>query len=185
MRAKNGRGAGGGLHEFTLILSGVSEISDDLENAVFEAGCDDALLASRGGVVFLEFGRAAPTFREAVLSAVRDVRRAGYAVARVEPDDLVTLAEIARRVGRTRESVRQQALGLRGPGGFPPPVASVKGTSPLWRWAEVAPWFKADDAAGLDRAATVAALNDALDLLRRAGKSGALSLVRQLGDTGK
>jgi hypothetical protein len=89
-------------HEFTLILSGVSESTEEMANALFEAGCDDALFGSRDGVVFLDFGRDAPSFRDAVLSALRDVRAAGYAVARVEPDDPVTAAEIARRLRRTR-----------------------------------------------------------------------------------
>jgi len=47
-------------------------------------------------------------------------------VVRVEPDDLVSAAEIARRVGRSRESIRQLGGGLRGPGGFPAPLARIK-----------------------------------------------------------
>src|SRR5262249_3251901 len=59
----------------------------------------------------------------------------------VEPDDLVTMAEIARRAGRSRESVRQLVTGERGPGGFPPPVANLTRRSPGWRWGDVVGWL--------------------------------------------
>ncbi|HEV3138853.1 MAG TPA: hypothetical protein VGZ26_13140 [Pirellulales bacterium] len=130
-------------HSFTLILAGVSEISDSLESALFKAGCHDALLGSRDGVVFLEFDRMAMTAREAILSAIRDVLRSGMPVQirRVEPDDLVNASEIARRTGRSRESIRKLVSGDRGPGGFPQPISGLKNPSPTWRWSEVAAWF--------------------------------------------
>lgn len=128
-------------HNFTLVLSGVADLTDALADAVYEAGCDDALLGKRHGVVFLEFDREAATLPEAVLSAVHDLESVeGVDLLRVEPDDLVTASEIARRTGRSRESIRLLSTGMRGPGGFPPPVHSLRGQSPLWRWAEVAEW---------------------------------------------
>jgi predicted DNA-binding transcriptional regulator AlpA len=179
-------------HDFTLILAGVSESTEEMANALFEAGCDDALFGSRDGIVFLDFGREAVSFREAVLSAIRDVRTAGYEVARVEPDDLVTAAEIARRAKRSRESVRQLIVGIRGPGSFPPPVARLTGRSPIWRWSEVADWLTetarlgdAPPRAVNEDPATIAAVNDVLDLLRRVrNKRGAIDLVRRLAPTG-
>jgi hypothetical protein len=130
-------------HSFTLVLSGVSEIHQDLADALFEAGCDDTLLGSRDGVVYLDFDREAETFREAVDGAIADVARVRMpvTVARVEPDDLVTASEIARRLGRSRESVRQLVRGSRGPGGFPAPISSVRGSSRIWSFREVVRWF--------------------------------------------
>lgn len=177
-------------HEFTLILAGVSEITDEVEGAL--VGHADTTLHSRDGVVYVDFDREAPTFREAVLSAIRDVRAAGYEVARVEPDDFVTAAEIAHRLGRTRESVRQHILGIRGPGGFPAPVAGLTGRSPLWRWAEVADWFARQPPdqppTGADPATPgfIAVLNDVLDLVRHArSESEVRELYRALGGRGK
>ncbi|MGH9461061.1 MAG: hypothetical protein ACRD1X_07570 [Vicinamibacteria bacterium] len=37
-------------YSFVLVLSGVSEPDEWLENALFEAGCDDGTLAFRDGV---------------------------------------------------------------------------------------------------------------------------------------
>jgi hypothetical protein len=140
-------------HEFTLILAGPVKIDRQAEDALFEAGCDDALLGSRDGVVFLDFARTADSFSEAVSTAIRDVRTAGFDVLRVEPDDLVSASEIARRTKRTRQSIRQLSTGTRGPGGFPPPFARLKSTSPLWRWTDIAKWFSDHSIDSRNRAA--------------------------------
>jgi hypothetical protein len=194
-------------YPFTLILSGVSELTDELQDALFESGCDDALLGTRDGVVYLDFDREASSFREAVLSAIADVERAGVGarVVRVEPDELVTMAEVARRTGRSRESIRQLATGMRGPGGFPPPVASLTNNSPIWRWTDVVQWFTekkgesgvgrphggATRSSGLipDRAGLVAAVNAALDLRRHASTipeaTDLYDVLRGLGRAGE
>jgi hypothetical protein len=65
------------IYTFALLLN-VNEITEALENAVFEAGCDDALLHSRGESVYLSFEREAETFNEAFASAMKDVKKAGY-----------------------------------------------------------------------------------------------------------
>jgi len=161
-------------YAFSLILAGVDGVGAELENALYEAGCDDALLGSRGGVVFLDFDREAPSFFAAVVSAVADVGGAGLGlrVDRVEPDDLVTAAEIARRTERTRESIRLLMEGDRGPGGFPAPVANLTRRSPIWRWTDVAAWF--DEWEGVEgsgrygEAAELAMINAALALQRHA-----------------
>jgi hypothetical protein len=184
---------------FTLVLSGVRALTAEVEDALFESGCDDALLGTRDGTVYLDFDRQASSFREAILSAVADVEGAGIAaqVARVEPDELVTMAEIARRAGRSRENIRQLVMGLRGPGDFPPPVANLKQRSPIWRWTDVSRWLQeslgvdvaplnGEDAATQVRAETdhgiqVAAINAALDVRRHVSDAGeALQLFETL-----
>lgn len=57
----------------------------------------------------------------------------------VHCEDLVSLRDIAQRVGRTYESVRLLAAGKRGPGGFPAPLSA--GQWALYSWAEVSAWF--------------------------------------------
>src|SRR4051812_30328292 len=59
--------------DFTLILTGCPEWTDAACDALFEAGCDDALPGSRDGAVFLDFSRESPSLAEAVRSAVADV----------------------------------------------------------------------------------------------------------------
>lgn len=78
-------------YRFTVVLAGLDEISDDLADALFEAGCDDGSPWSSQGVAAVGFDREAESFEEAVRSAIGDVQKAGCHVAwvRIEPEDLV------------------------------------------------------------------------------------------------
>ncbi len=55
--------------------------------------------------------------------------------------DLVGVSDIARRLGRTRQSVQQLVDGSRGPGGFPAP-SGAPGGSRVWDWASVSEWAR-------------------------------------------
>ncbi len=94
-------------------------------------------------MIFLDFDREADSFQDAVVSAIAGVESSsiGARVIRIEPDELVTMAEIARRTQRSRESIRQLVTGQRGPGNFPPPIANISQKSPIWRWYEVRRWM--------------------------------------------
>jgi hypothetical protein len=72
------------LHTFRVILAGVEEIDDDMANALYEAGCDDAGVGSCDRVVSVEFDREAESLGDAIGSAVKAVQKAGYSIARVE-----------------------------------------------------------------------------------------------------
>jgi transcriptional/translational regulatory protein YebC/TACO1 len=76
-------------YDFTLILSAVSELSDQLVEDLYEAGCDDGSPFSRGGVVAVTLHREADSLEQAIRSGIADVQKAGCRVARVEiePDD--------------------------------------------------------------------------------------------------
>lgn len=130
-------------HQFTLIVDGTDLQHEAHVNALFEAGCDDAMVGRMGAVQYLDFDREAASFADAVLEATEAVESAGLGarVVHLEPDDLVMMSEIAQRTGRTRESVRLLIGGQRGPGGFPAPATHFKSRQRMWRWQEVAAWF--------------------------------------------
>jgi len=130
-------------YDFTLALTGVAEITREVEDALFAAGCDDATLSLRFGRVYLTFSRAADSLKDAILSAIADVHKAqiGANVLRVDECNLVTQAEIARNSGRSRQLIHQYIRGVRGPGNFPPPVCGLSTEPPLWYWCEVACWL--------------------------------------------
>jgi len=148
-------------HSFTLVLNGDVEIHlDDL----FDAGCDDATFGYVDGVPYGEFHRTAANLVDAITSTISAVESVpGLRVARIEPDDLVTAAEIAERLGRSRESVRLLIARKRGAGTFPAPVSHLRKRNRLWRWSDVAAWA-GGDAATITTARTIAAVNAALDL---------------------
>lgn len=66
------------IYQFTLQLEDIQEISDEIQDILFEAGCDDALLHSRYNKVFLDFDREGESFKDAVKSAIDNLKSAGY-----------------------------------------------------------------------------------------------------------
>jgi hypothetical protein len=150
------------MHEyiFTLIIDGEPDF-----DALYEAGCDDATFGEVDGAGYAEFAREAPSLSDAVLSAVRGVESVeGLRVLRVEPDDLVTASEIAKRLGRTRESVRLLIAGRRGAGDFPIPASRLHTRNRLWRWSDVAAWAKRLTPEQEHEARLLATINAALEL---------------------
>ncbi|HXV62902.1 MAG TPA: hypothetical protein VEK15_19545 [Vicinamibacteria bacterium] len=153
-----------------LILSGVSEPTSELEDALFEAGCDDATLAFRSGIAYLEFDREAPSLGDAIVSAIRDVERADprLKVVAVEPGDSVNASEIARRAQVTREYIRLLVEGERGEGDFPAPHSGIAGKTLVWSWAGVVQWMLErnliKDPVVVETALTIRDINDALEI---------------------
>lgn len=137
------------VHEFTVIASGLDPVVDDVANSFYEAGCDDAVLSFQKGVFILEFEREAPSLVSAIISACEAVQRAGARVDRLEPDYLVSLADIARRSGLSRSAITNYHQASRGKS-FPAPVARVTSESPLWDWYDVASWLHGRGQVGKD-----------------------------------
>lgn len=129
--------------QFTLIAEGPDLGADEFSDALFEAGCDDALVGRSEGFQYLDFDRQALSLEEAVFSAVSDVETVeGVTIVRLAGAGLVSMADIAVRTGRTRESVRLLVAGKRGPGGFPPPVTDPRSRYRFWRAGDVETWFR-------------------------------------------
>lgn len=175
-------------YDFALVLTGISEVTTEVEDALFKAGCDDATISVRCGRVFLTFSRTTRSLMDAILSAIQDVRKAktGAEVLRVDVSSLVTQAEIARKIGRSRQLVHQYMTGVRGPGGFPAPVCDVTDGASLWQWSEVAHWLWQNDMIKEDvlrEAQAAAVINSVLDLehQRRAEPALTAEVVRRVG----
>lgn len=159
-------------HEFVLVLSGVSDIGPGVMNPLFEAGCGDAIPVVRFGRITLSFARTAPSLKDAVFSAIRGVMKAniGATVLCVDDCNLVSQADIARRIGRSRQLVGQYVSGTRGPGNFPSPVCDLTDGHPLWQWCEVSFWLWQNaivDDAVLNESRLLAAINSVLDLMHQ------------------
>jgi hypothetical protein len=108
-----------------------------------------AVLSEAGGVTTVRAKVRAPGPAAAVSQLVERVTKAVPAAVplRVDPD-LVSVSDIARRVGRTRESVRLLIDGKRGPGSFPAPLGVVGEGIKVWPWSVVLEWF--DKVLGVD-----------------------------------
>lgn len=87
--------------EFEVILSGVDEITEEISNALNEAGCDDGTPFSSEGVAGVGFTREANSLEKAIRSAIADVQQAGYSVARVESADEPVFSRINEELAKS------------------------------------------------------------------------------------
>jgi predicted DNA-binding transcriptional regulator AlpA len=138
-------------------------VSDEDADRLYDAFDEEIAVEDGPSGHFVGFEREAETFLDAVLEALGRVIELGFEPLAVE-DELVSMADIAGRTGRSRQSVSMLVSGQRGPGGFPRPAAgNVR--SPLWHWADVAAWLESNEDASVtvdDRIWTLASINGAL-----------------------
>jgi len=130
------------IFNFTLVLRGMNKITSQLEDSLYESGCDDAMVHSGNGSLYLTFDRLDTSLEKAVSTAIKDVEKnKKLEVAVVEPADFVTVAEIARRAGYSREYIRKLIKGERGNGDFPALLAGSSSTTLIYSWVEVTSWL--------------------------------------------
>jgi hypothetical protein len=165
-------------HTFTLRFLSPGDDLDSLSVRVYERLDDASLMGPDVDASFLlEFDRRAPSLPDALSAALKELGQAlpDAQVLRVEQDDLATMADVAKRAGRTPESVRLLVNGKRGPGGFPPAAGRLDTRTKVWRWSDVAEWFAeklGEPLADTSDSAFLQAFNDALEISRLAGKLG-------------
>lgn len=168
-------------HEFTIIASGLDPHAEDFERRFYDAGCDDATISFQKGHIILDFARTAETFEDAIASAIRDVSAAGARVERIEPDPLVSLADIAARTNMSRAAMTQYSKGQRGKD-FPAPVAKVTSDSPLWDWPSVARWLVRHRKLTREGAIEAAIVKEANDAIHRGRMPTSAELRRYSAD---
>lgn len=62
-------------YRFTLLVDGADLQTPKVQDALFEAGCDDAAFGTRKGVQYAEFDRQAQSYDNAVESAITAIKR--------------------------------------------------------------------------------------------------------------
>ena len=65
------------MYEFTIKLQ-TTKFDEEAANKLFEAGCDDALFSANASGIYLDFCRESTSLAEAILSALTDVKKAGF-----------------------------------------------------------------------------------------------------------
>jgi predicted DNA-binding transcriptional regulator AlpA len=128
-------------YEFVLKfkLDDADSADDDVVERLGAAGCDDATVGiGLPGRIALSFTREAGSAKQAIVSALEDVKRAipNAELIEVSPD-LAGLTDIAELVGVSRQNMRK--LMMSHASTFPAPVHD--GTTALWHLAAVLEWL--------------------------------------------
>jgi len=71
-------------YEFSLILKGPLELTEEIADQLFASGCDDGTPAMYEGTFSIDFHRKAASLETAVRTAIDNVRATGIEVERVE-----------------------------------------------------------------------------------------------------
>ncbi|MCX7424267.1 MAG: hypothetical protein NTW96_01305 [Planctomycetia bacterium] len=71
-------------YEFSLVLKEGTEITEELADKLFDAGCDDGTPGTFCGVPYISFHREAESLEAAIRSAAADVQKTGCVVQRVQ-----------------------------------------------------------------------------------------------------
>jgi hypothetical protein len=67
-----------------LILKGTLDLTEEVADELYEAGCDDGTPGTCNGVFSIDFHREADSLESAIRSAIANVTSAGHEVERVE-----------------------------------------------------------------------------------------------------
>lgn len=160
------------IHEFTILLEGSHTDFEAAANSIYDL-FDDVLVSECRGVMAIEFARESDTFEAAMIPALVTLLENSIKVSRVEPNDLVGVSEIAKRINHSRQSVHQYISGTRGDGAFPLPTANLEGNQPLWHWQDVVAWLVENGIwgtdASLESTKLIAIVNACLELMRHPG----------------
>jgi hypothetical protein len=81
-------------YDFAVVLTAPSELTVDLADRLYAAGCDDATPSQRGGVVQVGFSREGTDLETAIRSAIANVMAAGCTIARVQIESDALLLRI-------------------------------------------------------------------------------------------
>lgn len=128
-------------YSFGAVVSG--DLDDAMVDRIYEIAPDSTVSVDRDGCGgLIEFDReSSDDMFGVIVGAIGQLEDLDLSIQRIEPDALVYAADIAERVGRSRQSVDFLIRGERGPGDFPEPLTHAGSRNPMWRWTDVERWF--------------------------------------------
>ena len=132
--------------ELSFKLPGVNADGEQYLDALYEAGCDDAMIGvGRKGYISADFSRESTSLDSAVESAILEVQKAipGARLISAGPD-LVGVSDIAAILECSRQNIRQHLSDANAP------IPTYQGKRDMWHFGEVLIWLR--DAKGVQTA---------------------------------
>ena len=160
-------------YDFTLkfALNRTVEEMDAIVGRLDQEGCNDALIGiGRAGRIAFDFTRSSTSAHEALVSALKDVKKAVPDAKLIEAaPDLAGLSDIADLLGFSRQNMRK--LTLAHSETFPLPIH--EGNPSIWHLTEVLEWLEAKgydiDAGLIETASACMHFNVAIEMRREPG----------------
>ena len=129
-------------YNFYITLKYINEPSAELEDALYECGCDDALLSFANGMAILDFDRESKSLLDAIHSAIKDLIKCKVNIDNIGPGDVVNQAELARRFDVSREYIRKYFNKQIHDKSFPRPFSiGMDLSNVFWSYYEILHWF--------------------------------------------
>jgi hypothetical protein len=126
--------------QVSLVFEGVDVDNDETLDSL--ADFTEIEWSSRAGRLHITITQhGASAISVARLFVARFVRQLPTARLLGADRELVSINDVADRVGVHRETVRLWAEGTRGAGDFPPPAGVVGNRTKVWEWATVHRWL--------------------------------------------
>ena len=72
------------VYEFSLILKGALDLTEEIADELFQAGCNDGTPGISDGEFSIDFHRESQSLEAAINSAIKNVKDAGYEVRHVQ-----------------------------------------------------------------------------------------------------
>lgn len=142
-------------YAFEVVVEGIDVEDDEMMDRLDEIE-GVVLLSEVNGIVGIHLAIDASTPGDAAQTGIHLVESAieGCRVRRIDLD-LVAAAEVADRVGVSRQAVNQWASGRRSGDPFPESLGVVARGSRVWAWSSLMPWLAAHGHAPADEVATL------------------------------
>lgn len=180
-------------YNFQIIVTGTQiNTNDEMEHItdiLVGAGCDDSVIGSYNKTLYLDFDRAADSYEQAIMSAIKDIESIAHLkVVSVDAGDYVGLSDAAELADTTRSALSNYNKGIRGNGQFPTPILRITNKNPVWRWSDIASWLNDNgkiEQELVNNARTVEAINIALQLRNKALLDNILTMTQSLDNNKK
>lgn len=134
-------------YDFSVVARSPRKLNSDelcdMANELFGAGAEDCTISAKGNSVIISFGRESESYKEAVMSAIKQIKKnTDLLIKSVDAGQFVGLSDAAELSNLTRSALSKFSTGERGDGLFPTPYLRVSGKAPLYDWDEIAEWLE-------------------------------------------
>jgi len=130
-------------YNFALVLNGIKENDNDYDDKLYGSGCDDAVISYWNQLVYVDFCREAPSLKDAIFSAINDVKNSGVnaQIERIEDTTVLNQSQLGEKLKKSRQAINQMVSNKSSSDPFPSPLNEREKGAKVWEWSIVSAWL--------------------------------------------